>query len=463
MKTKFYSIVIAAAFASAFASCTKESSEITTAPVLKASIEATRTTLDRVADGGKVLWVANDEISVNGSIYVATPDADATRAEFTLKAGQASANSPYVAYYPASIVSESTVTLPEVQIYSEASLANVAPMYAASENEDLLFHNICGLLEIVLKGDKAVKSIEISADEALSGEITVDENFNAVIKDGAEVKGVKLDCGEGVALAENGTKFYIAVPVAQYHHLKVTVINVDGDEWSKESTGVANVQRNLIYTLPFDPTYTPAVTTVLAKWSWTGLLQGSSVEALQNAAKDWVTGTHTFNSDAKTGGVFKGVSPQGTDWSVGTSTQKKDRLRVKNMKTGDYFQFEAPIANASAGATVAFSGVCVCTTSITNGPINWVEEYSVDGGTTWTNLKTITLTGNTVDSGGDLECTIKLDNAISNGKILIRVRNTTPSNSNFGMIVLKADDKVTSINNHYTDDWAYATITLTTK
>lgn len=204
---------------------------------------------------------------------------------------------------------------------------------------------------------------------------------------------------------------------------------------------------------------------VLAKWSWTGLVAGGALDAM---VTDWVSGTHTYMSDAVEGGTFTAVARgSAAAFSTGTSTQKKDRLRINKMSVNDYFQFSVANVTAAAGNVIKFSGVGIATTAVTTGPVNWIEEYSIDGGSSWTTIDTIQITA--ANKAFDLGCEIILPSAISNASVQIRARiadNKTSNgefvdgNSNIGMIMLNEDAKVTSNNEHYTEAWAYATISL---
>lgn len=172
-------------------------------------------------------WTTGDDIIVNGETFACEVKEEGARAEFTGKVVQ----SPYNAYYPTSIWNEGTPTLPSTQYYDENNLSRVSPMYAHSENTSLLFHNICALVKLNLKGIGTVMTITASADQSLSGEFTIAGNetdgyyANVLqLRDGAAA--VTLDCGQGVALDATTPKaFYIALPQGEYTNLKFTVSN----------------------------------------------------------------------------------------------------------------------------------------------------------------------------------------------------------------------------------------------
>lgn len=206
---------------------------------------ATKTTL---TEADKLNWEAGDEIDINGTVFVATPDAsDASKATFAKKAGADPelVSGKYDAFYPASLMVEGVPTLPLVQTYSANSLAAVNPMYAQSEDNALSFKNICGLLEISLKGTKTVSAIRVYSDNlGMSGAFTLDGDFNAVVEGTDEVY---LDCGNGVKLSSrNATKFYVAIPAGTYENLGIVVYSAD-DCVAVVSTEEAVVKRNVIY------------------------------------------------------------------------------------------------------------------------------------------------------------------------------------------------------------------------
>lgn len=254
---KIIAISILAAAAAMMISCDKTefqqsvagSSELT----FTAGIDNVETKT-AIVSYSKLNWEANDEISINGVTFTGTPDAsDASKAKFAKKSAEDSdpqrESGKYNAYYPASLLVDGVPTLPAVQKYNGASVAGVNPMYAQSDNESLSFKNICGLLEICIKGKKTVKSIQVFADNlGMSGPFTLDSDFNAVVS-GDE--GVTLDCGSGVKLTTRATKFYVALPAGTYENLTILATASDNNI-AVVSTPKAEVKRNNIYIVSTD-------------------------------------------------------------------------------------------------------------------------------------------------------------------------------------------------------------------
>ena len=255
MKMKRYIIAILGC-AAVLAACSKEdvidvNNTVNTGKQFSATIERTKTVL---SDEDKVFWEENDEISVNGIIYVATVDSeDPSKATFTKKVEEdpdpEMVEGKYLAYYPATL---GEGTLPSVQTYNEGkSLADINPMYAESSTLSLSFSNICGLFEINLTGEGNVTSVKVSdGAKGLSGAFTVVDNTAVLTTEAlAAAVGVSLDCGAGVALSEDAKPFYVAVPAGEYEALTIKAYNDEGKEFVTElKSGVkATIERNTIY------------------------------------------------------------------------------------------------------------------------------------------------------------------------------------------------------------------------
>ena len=263
MKKSIVSALLGAAVLTLFAGCNKEQVagiETTGVRVVKATIEApaTKTTLDRGTVGGKIAWADNDVIKINGEGYKCAPDANnPTVATFTAENLPAvpDENGKYVAVYPYSLKKDGELVLPAGQLYQNNDMAKVFPMYAETDNLEngLNFKNICGLLEITLKGTKTVSSIRVCDQNlGMSGAFTVDAEGNAVLKDPTVKTSAQLDCGNTV-LTPEGVTFYIAVPAGTYSKLKVFIDSNDGIRANIQAVKEAVIERSKIYHLEFTP------------------------------------------------------------------------------------------------------------------------------------------------------------------------------------------------------------------
>lgn len=118
------------------------------------------------------VWSEGDAINVNGTTFGLKNGANTDCAEFD---GEVIPAETYYAVYPATATlnsSEVTFNLPASQTYLENSYAsNLAPMAAKSTDENLSFTNLCGLMELGLKGENiTVTSLELSCDKPICGQ-----------------------------------------------------------------------------------------------------------------------------------------------------------------------------------------------------------------------------------------------------------------------------------------------------
>ena len=207
-----------------------------------ADATATRTA---ITEDNAVIWSEGDAISVfdgtdNRKFTAGT--AGSTTTEFSGEAE--SGKETYYALYPYSAGASLAVTtihsvLPENQ-YSTADGTfdtMLAPAVAkAEENGDLIFHNVAGLVKFTFTGagDRAVKSISMTADQSLTGSYSVDmsgEEFSAVATASASVgetpavSGITLTAKEGNLAA--GPYYLVALP-GTYSNVKISVVLSDG-------------------------------------------------------------------------------------------------------------------------------------------------------------------------------------------------------------------------------------------
>ena len=242
-------LFIAAAAIAVLSGCQKEGSPVEEGQpdsgsglVFTASIEQgtnTKTILETTAgvNYGKIYWESGDQISINGTTYKATPDGgDATKATFDkVNVTDPDPTGTFCAYYPASVYNGGTPTLPATQSYAAGEISN-NPMYATSEDTNLSFKNICGLLAVkVTDADIAtLKSIRVSSsNHDVSGAFTVDASNNAVLSsDAGGTNKVELVSTSSLTLTAEGTVFYIAIPPATYRGLLIE-LSSDGTYFNK--------------------------------------------------------------------------------------------------------------------------------------------------------------------------------------------------------------------------------------
>lgn len=210
-------------------------------------------------DGNSVQWVSGDKVAINGKTYTAIPNSDPTTTKFGLPEGESDVDlvdGYYTAYYPASLLVGDQPTLPAVQNYEAGRISNL-PMYAKSDNTTLAFHNICGVMELTLKGSKKVSGIVVSSESAaLNGAFSVNSDNVAVINDAPSYanKTVTLNCESDVQLNGTGVKFWIALPAGS-HKLTLSVYAEDGTYCDKMTTGNVTIAANKIYSFDWQPEF----------------------------------------------------------------------------------------------------------------------------------------------------------------------------------------------------------------
>ena len=243
-----------------------------------------------------VEWDNDDHITVNAQDYQAFPDeTDATKAKFVTNAiadVNPDADGYYTAYYPVSLLQGTTPTLPAVQKYTAGRIDNL-PMYAKSNTTFLQFHNICGVMELNLKGSKKVQTISVTAmdNTALNGPFSVVDN-KAVISSCSQAsqRTVTLDCGSGVQLDANvGVKFWIALPAFQDKQLLLTVRATDGTCLLKKTLANVTMEANHIQDIKL-------VLDNSAFTKMSGYFQGTNNRILQFACGNLKSG-NSFDPD----------------------------------------------------------------------------------------------------------------------------------------------------------------------
>ena len=166
-------------------------------------------------------------------------------------------NAPYDAYFPASLYDGTTAVLPTNITETWADGKFNMPMYAHSENTELQFKNLCGVLKITVKSDQiaAVKKIRVSsANKATSGEFTVNsDNAAELVNPNAVDNTVTTVYNTAVPTTAKGTTFYVAVPAQTYQELKIDLSADDiftKSMTTKSATDIT-VVRNTIYPIIF--------------------------------------------------------------------------------------------------------------------------------------------------------------------------------------------------------------------
>ena len=258
MKTTYKFILAAIAAASAMtllivASCTRQE-EFQTGEGMTFSAVIDEGLTKTALNGLNVEWISGDCINVNGGVFSATPGNPATKATFKYVKGTVS-EPPYKAFYSDGLVDSRSgkTILPSTLAYREGRLDT--PMYAESDNENLYFRNICGVLCFSLSGSGTLKNITILANEPVSGPFDVlNSNGDIKLAGGDKMYNtLAMDCGSGIELGTSAKNFYFPLPPQHYSpEIEVIITGTNGKEVRKFTSGDIDILRNTLYTLNWE-------------------------------------------------------------------------------------------------------------------------------------------------------------------------------------------------------------------
>ena len=224
----------------------------------------TKTVLgDKGEDGIRpVLWMPEDKIGVAPStggafdMFVNKSAESSVMAEFE---GQTSLAPSYFAVYPYdkdAVVADGSIsfTLNTEQKYKAGSFDEGAfPMIARSSdtNDDgLMFYNLCGVLEVNLTGEENITKISFSSNNKVSGKFSVNANYEQypeMVPDASSMTSTTLDCGAGVQLkADSPTPFYFVLPPGTYDAFTLMIHTSDGKMMFKQSQKPLTIKRSVI-------------------------------------------------------------------------------------------------------------------------------------------------------------------------------------------------------------------------
>lgn len=202
-------------------------------------------------DGLSVVWEAGDRIRVNGSDY----DLQGNASEgWYIEVPEADR---YEAIYPADLVDGSgTVTLPATQHYTPGTFdATAHPMYAeaATADDGLAFHNMCGLLHLQLTGETTLQSIQLTGNHAepLAGTGSVGPDGFAFLADGSPSTTLSLDFDGQGSLSAEPLSCYLVVPAQEFTQgFTVTIRTTDGATMTRTTSSDEVIARSGMLTMP---------------------------------------------------------------------------------------------------------------------------------------------------------------------------------------------------------------------
>ena len=231
--TKFF--VAVAVLLAGFA-CTTDATEdlgvaIDGQTILTISLEESRTQLgEKAGDRYPLYWSEGDQISVNGVVSSALTEGGNTSASFAF---DGTLSYPYSVIYPAQPEGATEVVFPASQQYVAGTFApGAAPMYgyATSAGETIQMKHLAGALRFDVSGEDTLSSLVVESESGyLSGTYTVDCTTGALTAvDGSTSSSVTLLFGDGLALGNEATPIYVAIPAGTYGKVSATFYSVAG-------------------------------------------------------------------------------------------------------------------------------------------------------------------------------------------------------------------------------------------
>ena len=178
-----------------------------------------------------VIWRTGDKICVKNSeksVEFTLTDGEGTT-KGTFSSGE-SISGEVEGFYPASVAN---LIWP-----AEQQNNHVPPMYckktlSSTQNQTFNFASLGSVLQLNFNSTTAgivLKSIEVKADEAMSGAFTIKNGQAKVSQPEGDKPGITLDLGEGVTLGTSAKKFNIAVPAGEYNNLSIVLTAKNGKE-----------------------------------------------------------------------------------------------------------------------------------------------------------------------------------------------------------------------------------------
>lgn len=198
-----------------------------------------------------VIWKMGDEICVRNSQksvrFTLVAGAGTTKGTFSSTGGDISGE--VEGFYPASVAN---LIWP-----AEQQNNHVPPMYckktlSSTQNQTFNFASLGSVLQLNFNSTTAgiiLKSIEVKADEAMSGAFTIENGQAKVSQPEGDKPGITLDLGEGVTLGTSAKKFNIAIPACTYHNLTITFTAKDGRHCTMHATVPQTIVYNTVNTL----------------------------------------------------------------------------------------------------------------------------------------------------------------------------------------------------------------------
>ena len=311
----------------------------------------------------------------------------------------------YKAYYPSDLLGEDgKVSLSGEfgeQFYVADNFANGAnPMAAQSTDEKLEFRNLCGILDIPLKGTCHVTSISITSnneEEMLWGKADLfmeghDGEMVPSLSNWTDgTNKVTLNCDNVELKDYEATHFYIVLPAGSLASgFKMTVTCSDGTTMTLKGTSNTEIEQSRIRTMaevpvtPEEP-YVPEVETTAGCVDCTFSFSGKvTVEGTHNCEYGFVYAKTSDNTEPTIGGTGCTKVVVNTEDVTTSKDFTADLAGMGLTEETDYTMRAYAICNSDPGYGACKSFV-YSTSTAQPWPTDWVGhstyEFTVDKGT----------------------------------------------------------------------------------
>lgn len=194
-----------------------------------------------------VLWNQDDQIRVKNT---------EKSVDFTLVNGEGTTEG---------IFSSDESISGEVEAFYPADAANLVwpaeqqnnqfpPMYckktlASTLNQTFNFTSLGSMLQLAFNSTTTniiVKTVEVSADEPMSGAFTITDGKAVISQPESGKPGITLDLGEGVAMGTSSKYFNIAIPSGTYSSLTIVLTATTGDKCTIQAKKVLTIEHNTV-------------------------------------------------------------------------------------------------------------------------------------------------------------------------------------------------------------------------
>lgn len=199
----------------------------------------------------------NDQQSNSAALYELVEGAGSTTGVF-----EGSLQNPfdtYSAFYPYDLFAgydRSGIILfalpVENAVFTERNIANNAnPMYGiGSTDTGIQLKNLCGILELPIKGEGSLVAISLECGQPLSGYFAVlggDTTLYGLSGDSYPQYGfAEGEVTPAISLSSTPRSLYIILPPDTYQSLKITTFDSNGNSTSLTATNPITIERSCI-------------------------------------------------------------------------------------------------------------------------------------------------------------------------------------------------------------------------